>query len=264
MPNGRKLPRWPALLLVLLAVPCGLGAETLVERSLEARFQLDLQVSPSALQAFLPDGWSQNVAQQGNARDANLRVIFVDRLTINAADGRPVGSGSRRLVYLAVPVKDAAGESAQLIIAGLEAAGVDPPSMYPDYQRAARHHMRRSAETDGHVVLETQDWSFEGPSDEKLEMHVQFERGVANRSAISDVKFYSAANPALVEISRQEQVLEILRNVTTNPRDRVREFSFRASGGVFSKIFDGSERVLSWDNIVWINRSVSKPEGRPQ
>jgi hypothetical protein len=82
---------------------------------------------------------------------------------------------------------------------------------------------------------------------------------VGNKGNSSDTKFYSAKNPNFYQISRQEQVLDILRNVTTTPTDRVREFSFKASGGTYAKLFDGSEKVLSWDNILWINRSVLLP-----
>ena len=49
------------------------------------------------------------------------------------------------------------------------------------------------------------------------------------------------------------------RNATTNPPDHVKEFSFTGSGGSYSKLFDNTLKVLSWDNIVWINRSVLLP-----
>ena len=65
-------------------------AETMVEYSSEARFQLDLHVPDAALAAFLPTGWTLNVAAQGAAKDANLRAVFIDRLTINGPDGKPV------------------------------------------------------------------------------------------------------------------------------------------------------------------------------
>ncbi len=54
-------------------------------------------------------------------------------------------------------------------------------------------------------------------------------------------------------------MLDILRNTTTNPPDRVKEFSFKGSGGSYAKLFDGTEKLLSWDNILWINRSVLLP-----
>ena len=82
---------------------------------------------------------------------------------------------------------------------------------------------------------------------------------MANKGTPADTKFYSAKNPGFYQISRQEQVLDILRNATTTPPDRVREFSFKASGGTYSKLFDGSEKLLSWDNILWINRFVLLP-----
>ena len=68
---------------------------------------------------------------------------------------------------------------------------------------------------------------------------------MGNKGNPSDVKFYSAKTPNFYQISRQEQVLDILRNVTTNPTDRVKEFSFKASGGSYSRLFDGTEKVLS-------------------
>src|SRR5437868_224312 len=91
-------------------------SQTPVESSLEARFQLDLKVPEAALAAYLPKGWSTNIATQGPAKDCNLRVVFIDRLSINAPDGKPAGKGSNRLVYLVAPVKDASGANVQLVI----------------------------------------------------------------------------------------------------------------------------------------------------
>ena len=68
------------------------GAQTLVESSAEARFQLDLQVPQAALMSFVPSGWTTNVSTRGNAKDANLRAIFIERLTINGPDGSPAGT----------------------------------------------------------------------------------------------------------------------------------------------------------------------------
>ena len=50
-----------------------------------------------------------------------------------------------------------------------------------------------------------------------------------------------------------------MRNVTTTPDDRVRSFSVTFGGGSYAGLFDGTERVLSWDNIVWLNREVLLP-----
>jgi hypothetical protein len=256
-------------ILCLLATCAGLAGfasgQTMVEYSAETRFQLDLHVPDAALMALLPAGWAPSVATQGPAKDANLRAVFIDRMTINGPDGKPVGStGSNRLVYLVAPVKDPTGASVQLVIGGLTEDPADAPGPFGVYLPATTRMTQRSFSSgtgSGSTgpVLELQDWAFAAVTGERLELHIKFEKGVANKSNPTDVKFYSAKNPSFYQISRQEQVVDILRNVTTTPPDRVKEFSFKASGGSYAKLFDGTEKVLSWDDIVWINRSVLLP-----
>jgi len=211
------------------------------------------------LQSFLPPGWTPNIATQGAAKDANLRAVFIDRMTINGPDGKPVGKGSNRLVYLVAPVKDPTGANVQLVIGGLTEDLGDAPGPFGNYLQATTHTMQRSTSSGSGPIIDSQDWVFVANTGERLEMHIKYERGVANKGNPADVKFYSAKNPTFYQISRQEQVLDILRNATTNPPDRVKEFSFKAGGGTYSKLFDGTEKLLSWDNILWINRSVSVP-----
>ena len=245
---------------LIVAMDRSIGAQSPLEISMEARFQLDLHVSDSGLSATLPPGFVLNVAAQGPAKDANLRAIFVDRVTVNAPDGRPVGKGSGRFIYLAAPVKDSAGANAQLVVGGL----VDEPSAAPGpfgvYLPATTHRMQRtSSVSSGTAVIDSQDWSFQAASGEHLELHIKYEHGVGNRTNPSETKFYSAKTPAVFQMWRQEQVLDILRNTTTNPPDRVQEFSFKGGGGSYARLFDGSEKPLSWDNVVWLNRTILTP-----
>ena len=121
------------MLLSLLGVAGMLRAEAPIESSAETRFQLDLRVPDAAIASFLPAGWSMNIATSGGATDCNLRLIFVDRLTINAPDGKPVGRGSQRYVYMELPVKDAKGDAARLVIGGITEAAADSPGPYGNY-----------------------------------------------------------------------------------------------------------------------------------
>jgi len=250
-------PMKHALLMAALA-PLTM-AQNLQEYSSETRFQLDLQVPDQALASYLPKGWMPNVAAQGAAKDCNLRAVFIDRVTINGPDGKPVGKGSNRLVYLVAPVKDPSGANVQLVIGGLTEDPADAPGPFGVYLLASTHKMQRSTAALGAAIMDSQDWTFASATGEKLELHIKYERGVGNKGNPAETKFYSAKNPAFFQISKQEQVLDILKNVTTTPPDRVKEFSFKGSGGSFAKLFDGTEKVLSWDNILWINRSVLLP-----
>jgi hypothetical protein len=233
-------------------------AQNVIEHSSEARFQIDVHVPDAALAPMIPQGFTLNVATQGAAKDANVRVVFIDRVTINAPDGKP--KGSNRLVYLISPVKDPSGMAAQLVIGGLTEDPADAPGPFGVYKLAATHSVSRSTSQSGSgPVLDSQDWNFAAATGEHLEFHIKFERGVANKTNPADLRFYSAKNPGFFQISHQEQVLDILRNATTNPPDRVKEYSFKAGGGSYSKLFDSTEKLLSWDNILWINRTISVP-----
>lgn len=236
------------------------SAQTPVETSEETGMQLDSHVPDAALKALLAQGWTSNVAARGPAKDANLRVIFMDRVTINGPDGKPVGdTGSSRLISLVAPVKDPSGVPVQLVIGGLTDDPADAPGPFGVYLLATTHKMQRSYSSGAGAILASQDWVFATASGERMEMNVQYERVAGNRVKPHDVKYCSAKNPTICEISRQEMVLKILRNVTTRPPDRVKRFSFQVSGGAYAKLFDGTQRVLSWENIVWISRSVVEP-----
>src|SRR5580658_1143616 len=141
-------------------------AETMVEFSSETRFQFDLKVPDSALAAYLPAGFTPNVAAQGAAKDCNLRLVFIDRITINGPDGRPLGKGSNRLVYLVAPVKDPGGANVQLVIAGLTEDPADSPGPFGNYLQATTHTMQRTTADNSGPIQDSQDWNFAAASGE--------------------------------------------------------------------------------------------------
>jgi hypothetical protein len=234
-------------------------AQAPVERSNEVRFQLDFQVPAAALAALMPKGFTSDVATSGPAKDCNVRVIFIDRVTINGADNTPMGKGTNQFVYLTAPVKDPSGKSVQLVLGGITADPLDAPGPYGNFLLATSHTMKRSIETNQGPIVESQEWVFRAASGEYLELRIQFERGGANFRPEYERTFYSAKDPTLVRVSHEQLVLDILRNVTTTPPDRVKSFKFSGGGGSYGKLLDGTQKILSWDSILWMNRTESKP-----
>src|SRR5580693_8083307 len=111
------------------------GAETLLENSMEFRFQLDFHVNDAALQKLLPAGWEPVIATQGPAKDANLRVIFIDRVDVTNPDGTP--KTTDQLVYIAIPVKQTGTNNAgQMIINGLVSDAKETPGAFGTYVHA--------------------------------------------------------------------------------------------------------------------------------
>jgi hypothetical protein len=231
-------------------------AQTLVEHSAEARMQLDFHVPDAALKAMLPDGWEPVVATTGAAKDANIRMIFIDRLDVTAPDGAPVATG--QMVYLAVPIKQAAsGTTGQMIVFGLTSNPKEAPGPFGVYAAATTHHMQRATTADAQTLTE-ENWEFTAAGGEHMELHLKYERGAARRGS-SETKFFSAANPSTYQIFKVEQGLDIMRNATITVPDKVKEFQYKASGGKIAALFDGTERVLSIDHLPWYTRAISAP-----
>jgi len=245
-----------AAAVLALAVPAA-RADTIIEQNVEQRFQLDFHVPDAALTKMLPEGWEPVVATAGNAKDANLRMIFIDRVAVLGPDAKP--RGSTQMVYLAIPVKQTAGAAAgQMIIAGLTKDAADAPGAFGVYQPASTAKMARSLTASGAAVLVDEDWDFAAASGEHMQVHVKYERAAANKGG-GEAKFFNPSDPRKYQIFETEQGIDITRNATTNPPDRVKEFSYKAGGGRIAALFDGTEKVLSWDSFPWYNRTVLAP-----
>jgi hypothetical protein len=233
-------------------------SESFVEHNAEFRMQLDFVVPDTALRRFLPSGWEPNVATQGPAKDCNLRLIFIDRVDVTGADGAPTGSS--RLVYLAVPVKQSGSNTVgQMIIAGLTTEPKDAPGPFGNYELATSHRMERSVTGgSGKDTVMEEHWEFAAPSGERLEVHLKYERAPARKGA-NEVKFFSPTDPNTYQIFKIDQGIDIMRNATVPVRDRVKEFAYKAAGGRLGPLFDGTERVVSIDSFHWYNRGVYLP-----
>ena len=91
---------------------------------------------------MLPAGWETVIATQGPAKDCNLRMIFIDRMAIMGADGKPAPRATARLVSSAIPVKETStGTAGQMIIYGLTEHAADSPGTFGVYQHATTAKM---------------------------------------------------------------------------------------------------------------------------
>ena len=161
--------------------------------------QLDLAVPKEALQKLLPAGWEPAVATAGPAKDCNVRMIFVDRIDINAQDGVP--RGTNKFVYLASPIQKTVSEVAgQMVIDGITADPKDAPGPLGVYQAATDFRVDRSSHSvPGGPIQNEEAWGFTAANGEHMELYLTNERGVA-RKVGSETKFYSAANPETYDL----------------------------------------------------------------
>ena len=249
-------------LLAALVAVAGIGtaaAQTTLEQAAEHRLQLDFRVNDAALAKMLPAGWEAAIATQGPAKDANLRMIFIDRYAIVGADGKPAARPTARLVYLAIPVRQTGTTAvSQMIVHGLVENAADAPGDFGVYQHATTAKMTRTLNGNGGVLAGFEDWEFVAAGGERLEAHIEYVRGPATKGG-GETKFYDPRDPSKYQIFKVEQAIDIMRNVTTNPPDHVKKFSYKAGGGRIAALFDGNERLVSWDTFPWYIRTVIAP-----
>jgi hypothetical protein len=233
-------------------------ADTLVENSAEFRFQLDFHVNDAALQKLLPAGWEPAIATQGPAKDCNLRMIFIDRVDVTNPDNTP--KKTDQLVYIAIPVKQTGTSNAgQMIINGLVSDASEAPGPFGNYVHAPSAKVSRSFSLADGVPVGEESWEFIGANGEGLETHVKYERGAARRNPATEVKFFDPAKPDIYQIFKVDSGLDIMKNASVPVKDRVKEFTYKAVGGPVGALFDGTEKVLSWDSFHWYNRGIYTP-----
>lgn len=232
------------------------NAQTLLEQSVEVRMQLDLAVTPAALQAMLPAGWEPFVATSGPPKDCNVRMIFVDRVDVAGPDGAPLGTN--QMVYLASPIKKTGSNemAGQMIVAGITTDPKSAPGPFGVFQAATAYRVERTTHTAAGQPIDNEDtWDFAAADGAHMALHLTYERGAA-RKISAETKFFSAAHPDFYQTWKIDQAIDIMRNANVQVKDRVKQIDLKASGGGIAKLFDGNERIVSVDALHWYTRSV--------
>lgn len=250
-----------ALSFAALAAGGAAKADTLIAYSLESRMQIDLQVPDAPLRALIPAGWEVNIAAQGPAKDANIRLIFVDQVQVAAPDGKPLGRGMNQFVFLQIPIKQSvAGQqvNAQLVVGGISADPVDVPGGFGVYTRAVDHKLVRTvtANTGGKTILD-ENWVLADATGQRFEISVGLEHVPANR-AESTPKIYGPDGKAYQQL-KQVNSTDIAWNATTLVDRLTRPPVLKVTGTTWAKLFDGTEKILSVDYQPWFTREISVP-----
>ena len=68
-------------------------AETLVGSNVDFRINVGLRVGQAELQRWLPAPWQISPVPKGPLKDANLFLLFVDRLLGQDPQGKPAAGG---------------------------------------------------------------------------------------------------------------------------------------------------------------------------
>ena len=241
-----------------VAVPLA-RAETQTENIVaEQRTYVFLQVAQQAAQAFIPQGWTLNPAAMGPTKNANLVLVWIDRKLGLTPDGKPLQSGTNRLLVLLAPVKSPKGDAVNMVVGGYSMDPQGAPGAYKVYGAGpvTVDRMERSNGKPDSTVEET--WAAKGPDGSAVNLHLAFTRGVPAASSF-DLRIFSAADPAFYRMYRGDQVVDLLRSVNTGV-NRVSTFELKVTGsGKLATAVNGSEKVIAINTMPFYHRNTFLP-----
>lgn len=233
-------------------------AETLVQSTLDNRIVLAFRVQEAELQRWVPAPWQINPVGAGPSKDANLVVTFVDRLLDQDAEGKPTAVPTYRVVALAVPAKHPqTGESGPLLIRLFNS---NPQSVPGFYKTAVQATVQREQTLKG-ASLEpgagTDWWEMRDGKGGMIELRVQYQRGTPSR-AKAEAKPRSGADPTVWRIYRIDQGVDVVKSIPAGI-DRVQSYQLRVTVPELSKLFDGTEQLVSIAVIPSYTRQTFLP-----
>lgn len=248
-----------APLVAFMAISKPRPAETgiFVSSNIDVRTVVGFAVPADALADLLPEGWLPDVASAGPAKDINLRVTFIETLSIRDVDGKALTPP--RIAHLGVPSRPKGGSAgATLLLMAYSTGGSGGPYGNSILATAV---VERTIRYEPLVEAEVEErWRFRTPGGDAIDLHLRYVRGGLDVvEAVDEV--HSSVRPARYRIYRSEQAVDRLRDAQV---DRIRQVDFKATGPRLSRLFSGAERLVSVVSIPWFSRRVYSPALAPQ
>ncbi len=252
--------------LVLLVIAAVLGpstawlawAQTLVESNVDTRVVVALRVDEAKLKRRVAPPWEISPATTGPSKDANLSLLFIDRLLVQDAEGKPKGAGLDRLVAFTAPGKNPqTGETGPLVIRVF----TSNPQALPGFYRNYLHALIRRDQTGQGAGLEAgggaDTWELRDSAGDRVELRLAYQRAAPSRARIES-KPRAAAEPNAWRIYRVDQGVDVVRSVPAGI-DRLQRYELRVTLAEFRDLFDGSEQVVSVSVLPWYIRQTLLP-----
>src|SRR5262245_27919508 len=242
--------------------------EKLFSTVYETRTMMAFRLHEDALLKLLPEGWRVDPVAAGHARGANFRFGLSDQLAAINADGSSA-EAHRFCPMTVTAIRDGMAAPQRMAI-GVWSTGSDPGRMrHPDRTQAvplAPARMPDTAEVErsiradvAGVVTLKEAWRFSAPADrappsdptravnslsgETLTLDLAWTRGPLERS-MEEFRIYAPSAGDTYRQYRIEQVEEVVFSVSLGV-DRTSRRSYRATGPLLSRLFDGTEELVS-------------------
>jgi hypothetical protein len=238
--------------LLLLAAGPALAADKYVGGNSDVRTILAFKAADAAVQKFLPEGWELDVATNGPAKDVNLRVTFIDRLSAQDADGKALPQA--RIVTLSIPAKKKGSETRGTMLFVVYTSGASGGPYGVSVNAQTKMERKVAIDAAGAASVE-ESWQVQAPDGNSIQLQIQYSRGVP-APAKAESLLYSAVKPDFYRIYRYEQSADVVRGAGV---DRVQKVVIKAAGPKLAPLLDGSEQLLGVTSVPWYARQTYLP-----
>ena len=248
------------VIMTCLLVPATQSkAEHLIGSNVDNRIVVALRVEPAELQSWLPAPWQVNPVAGGPFKDANLYVIFVDRLLNQDAQGKPDAGGTFRAVALAAPAKHSqTGEQAPFVLR-LYAPHEDI-NLYNPYKNSVQASIRREQKlicADLEPGTGSEFWEARDSAGGMLQFRLEYRRTVPSR-AKQELKPRSSVEPTFFRIYRIDQGSDLIKS-TPSGIDRVQSYKLAVTMSDLGNLINGTEQVIGIVSVPWYVRQTFLP-----
>jgi len=250
----------PLVIVALLALPTirPVWAQTLVEQLVDTRVVVALRVNDAKLKTRVAGPWEISPATSGPSKDANLSIVFVDRILVQDAEGKPKSPGIDRIIAFVAPGKNPqTGETGPLIIRIFTSNSQNVPGFYKNSLHAAIQREQTAQGSALEAGEGSDTWVLRTSGGEEVALRLGYQRSVPARTQ-GESKPRAAAEQNVWRIYRFDQGMDVVRSVPAGI-DRVQRYELRVGLAEFRDVFDGSEQLISVAVLPWYLRQTLLP-----
>lgn len=228
----------------IMAVASNARAEQLVEDNTESRLVLAFRADAAALQKRLPPELEVSPAPGGPAKDANLVVVFYDRLHQLDGSGKPTSATTMRMAVVVAAVKTrAAGKPA---FAVLRVFNPNPEQVPGFYKAGVLAEVKRETSVAASSLEPgsmSDAWEVSTKGGDTIRVRVEYARGVPSRS-VRELQVFSGVQGGLFRIYRTDELGDVVRSAAGKV-DRAKKLEYRFAVADMADLFGDETQLLA-------------------
>jgi len=258
-----------AMLVVYILVALGgafaaaflTGGNAIMENA-ENKTTVSYLVNPSALRKFLPAPWQVVPISYGPWMGSNVVFEFRDRiLNLDGRNGVIPGGVERGIIVTVQCHNPETGETAYRVIREYTANSAFVPGAHNNSKLLSNIRMERTILAQGtNPGSASETWVATDTAGGTVTLKLSYEQGLPQRMT-GELKMYGSSDPNYHLYYHRDQGVDVVKDVNTGI-DRTTSFQQSIKFSDFTRVFDGTEKLVNVVVMPWYVRKTFAPVGQ--